>query len=311
MNSLSRIAVVGAGAVGCFYGARIARHRSVAFLMRRDFDAVRENGLEVESVDGDFHLFPVEAHENTETIGPVDLVLVAVKTTANGSLPSLLAPLIKPETILATLQNGLGNEEFLASQFPEQPVVGVLCVVCINRGKPGLIRHLAHGKVELGEFTNTGVANSVSDLFTEAEIRNRIFEDIALARWRKLVWNVPFNGLSIVAGGIDTEQILSSPELVARTESLMREVIAIAAASGHEIEDHFVEANLMRTRDMGPYQPSSLIDFLSGNEVEVDSIWSLPLEHAKKHGIETPELTILRHEIVAAVASRPEKSLTS
>ncbi|NLT69996.1 MAG: 2-dehydropantoate 2-reductase [Verrucomicrobiaceae bacterium] len=305
MRPLSTLAVVGSGSVGSYYGARLALHGEVevSFLMRRDLEAVREKGLRVRSIAGDFQLDPVRAFATTEEIGPVDLVLIALKTTANDALGALLAPLLKPDTILLTLQNGLGNEAFLHAAFPAQPVLGGLCFVCINRGEPGVIHHLAHGRVEMGEFTPTGTVDSVAALFTGAGLDCHVLPDLGLARWRKLIWNVPFNGLSIAAGGLDTRRILAVPALLERTRALMHEIIAIAAALGHEIDPAFAESNIRGTREMGPYQPSSLIDFLAGNAVEVEAIWGEPLRQALAHDVSAPELTKLYHEIRRATGT--------
>ena len=303
MSLLSTIAVVGSGSVGCYYGARLARKNDVAFLMRRDLEAVRAKGLTVHSVAGDFRLDEVAAYGSTEEIGPVDLVIIALKTTANVALPGLIGPLLKPGTILLTLQNGLGNEEYLHAAFPGHPLLGGLCFVCINRGEPGVIHHLAHGRVEMGEFTATGVITTVAALFTDGDLDCRILPDLGLARWRKLIWNVPFNGLSIAAGGIDTQQILAHPELLDRTRALMQEIIAIAAALGHIIEPAFAEGNIRGTQEMGPYQPSSLVDFLAGNAVEVEAIWGEPLRHAREQGVPAPELEKLYFEICRATGN--------
>lgn len=303
MPPLSTIAVVGSGSVGCYYGARLAVKNDVSFLMRRDLDAVREKGLTIHSVAGDFHLDEVKAFATTAEIGPVDLVIIALKTTANESLPALVSPLLKPGTILLTLQNGLGNENFLHAAFPSYPVLGGMCFVCINRGEPGVIHHLAHGRVEMGELTSTGSINDVAALFTGAGLDCRILPDLGLARWRKLIWNVPFNGLSIAAGGIDTQQILARPGLLDRTRALMHEIIAIAAALGHVIDPAFAEGNIRGTQEMGPYQPSSLVDFLAGNAVEVEAIWGEPLRRAREHGVAAPELEKLYFEICRATGN--------
>ncbi len=306
MPEIKSIAVVGSGSVGAYYGARLALKNRVTFLMRRDFETVREKGLFIHSVDGDFHLEPVRACLSTNEIGPVDLVIIALKTTANAILPEIIPPLLKPETILLTLQNGLGNVDFLHAAFPYHPILGGLCFVCINRGEPGVIHHLAHGRVEMGEFIDTAVIESVAVLFTEAGLDCRILPDLGLARWRKLIWNVPFNGLSIAAGGIDTKEILADPGLLDRTRALMHEIITIAAALGHGIDPAFAESNIKGTLEMGAYQPSSLVDFLAGNAVEVEAIWGEPLRQAKAHGIVTPELEKLYIEICGATGNRPD-----
>lgn len=305
MWSPRRIAIVGSGSVGAYYGARLARIADLSFLMRRDLEAVRERGLEIRSVAGDFHLQPVAAFASTEEIGPVDLVIIAIKTTANEVLQTLLPPLLKPDTVLLTLQNGLGNEAFLERHFPGQGILGGLCFVCINRGEPGVIHHLAHGKVEMGSWNASGALDPVADLFVQAGLDCRVLPDLGLARWRKLVWNVPFNGLAIAAGGLDTRQILDDPGLVERTRNLMGEVIEIAGALGFVIKPSFAESNIAGTREMGPYQPSSLVDFLAGQSVEVEAIWGAPLRAAREAGVSAPELERLYREICAATGSVP------
>lgn len=301
-NTVATVAVVGSGSVGGYYGARLASVAEVSFLMRRDLAAVRERGLIVRSIAGDLRLDPARAFATTAEIGPVDLVVIAIKATANEALPDLIAPLLKPGTVLLTLQNGLGNEAFLGCHFPGHPVLGGLCFVCINRGEPGVIHHLAHGRVEMGAFSHPEYLAPVAGLFVRAGLDCRVLPDLGLARWRKLVWNVPFNGLAIAAGGLDTRRILADPALLARTRALMDEVVAVAAALGHSIAPAFPEANIQGTLEMGPYQPSSLVDFLAGRAVEVEAIWGAPLREAKRLGVPAPELESLHHEICAATA---------
>jgi 2-dehydropantoate 2-reductase len=303
IDSSPTLAIVGSGSVGGYYGARLTPVAEVSFLMRRDLAAVRERGLIVNSVAGDLHLDPVRAFATTAEIGPVDLVVIAIKSTANDVLPDLLPPLLKPGTILLTLQNGLSNEAFLARHFPGHPILGGLCFVCINRGEPGVIQHLAHGRVEMGAFSHPETVAPVAGLFVHAGLDCRILPDLGLARWRKLVWNVPFNGLAIAGGGIDTQQILADSALLARTRALMAEVIAVATALGQVIDPAFAEANIKGTLEMGPYQPSSLVDFLAGQAVEVEAIWGAPLREARRLGVATPELESLHREICAATGS--------
>ena len=113
-----KIAIVGCGALGSFYGAKLCRiEPDVHFLLRSDYDVVRRNGVSIRSVDGDFHIQPRCAHA-PEEIGVCDLVFIGLKTAANGQFPKLLPPLVGPHTAVVTLQNGLGNEEQLAELRP-------------------------------------------------------------------------------------------------------------------------------------------------------------------------------------------------
>src|ERR1051325_1624619 len=148
-----KIAVVGAGAVGGYYGGLLARTgRDVRFLMRSDLDVVRRNGLTIKTRSETLKMPSVRAYTTTAEIGVCDLVIVALKATSNAALDELLPPLIGPQTILLTLQNGLGNEEYLAQRWGEERVLGALCFVCLNRTAPGVVEHYDHGAISLGEF---------------------------------------------------------------------------------------------------------------------------------------------------------------
>jgi 2-dehydropantoate 2-reductase len=305
--SFGTTAVVGAGAVGSYYGAHLAnRGHAVRFLLRSDLDAVRRHGLHVVRPDGEIRLERVEAAAAPKEIGPVDLVLVALKTTANGSLRELVAPLLHEHTAIVTLQNGLGSDELLAELFGARRVLGGLCFICVNRVAPGEIICTAPGSVSLAELGRPAGARvrAIAAMFEDAGVRTIVGDDLALLRWRKLVWNVPFNGLAVACGGITTDRILADPTLEAEVRALMREVLAAAARLGHHIPGEFVESQIAATRPMGAYRPSSLIDYLEGAEVEIEAIWGEPLQRAKEAGACVPRLEALYERIVARLAER-------
>lgn len=148
-----RIAVVGAGALGLYYGSMLQKGgHEVCFLLRRDLDVIPKSGLSVFSINGDFKLFPVAGYGSSEEIGMVDLVLVGLKTFANQSYRQLITPLLKDNSIILTLQNGLGNEEALAEIFGSERIMGGVAFLCSNRGEPGVVHHLGAGRIILGEF---------------------------------------------------------------------------------------------------------------------------------------------------------------
>ncbi|MEM9481276.1 MAG: 2-dehydropantoate 2-reductase [Verrucomicrobiota bacterium] len=297
-----RIAVVGSGAVGGYYGAKLAQHGSeVHFLLRSDLEHVRANGLVVKSVRGDFHLAEVHAAGKTTEIGKCDLVIIALKATANESLKTHIPPLLGENTILLTLQNGLGNEDFLAENFGAERVIGGLCFTCINKTKPGIIEHLGQGRVSIGEVSGPPGERThlVRDLFVRSDIECEAKEDFARERWKKLVWNIPFNGLSIAGGGIDVGKVLANEALHRRVRLLMEETIRAAGALGFSLPDSLVNQQVEVTLAMKDYQPSSLIDFLGGREVEVEAIWGEPLRRANEAGADVPELEKLYGELRA------------
>jgi 2-dehydropantoate 2-reductase len=295
-NVFAKIAVVGSGALGCYYGALLARSGSaVTFLMRSDLAAVRERGLRVRIPSGEFVLRDVSAEAAPEAIGPCDLVIVALKTTANGDFQKLIAPLLHAHTAILTLQNGLGSDEELARLFGGERVMGGLCFICVNRTAPGEILCIEPGVLSLGEFVGPAGdrLRAVAELFTRSGVRCQVGDDLAWLRWKKLVWNVPFNGLSIAAGGITTDRILAEPELESEVRALMSEVIGAAGKLGHEIPLALIDQQIAHTRPMGPYKPSSLIDFLAGRAVEVEEIWGEPLRRARRAGASVPKLELL------------------
>ncbi|HMN03991.1 MAG TPA: 2-dehydropantoate 2-reductase, partial [Geobacter anodireducens] len=193
-----KIAIVGAGALGLYYGALLQRAgEDVHFLLRRDFEAIVRNGLNVFSTDGDFVLPHVKGYRTPDEIGAADLVLVGLKTFANDRYEELIRPLVGAETRILTLQNGLGNEEALAALFGPERVIGGVAFLCSNRGEPGEVHHLGAGRITLGDFLprDREWTEALAALFVRAGVECRATGDLKRARWEKLVWNIPFNGL--------------------------------------------------------------------------------------------------------------------
>jgi 2-dehydropantoate 2-reductase len=309
-----KIAVVGCGALGSYYGARLCRAgHEVHFLLRSDYDAVRKGGVTVRSAGGDFHVQPICARDPRE-IGPAELVLIGLKTTANFALPRLLPPLAGPETAVLTLQNGLGNEAAIASLVGAEKTLGGLCFVCLNRLAPGEILHLAHGAVVMGEYGRPSRSRTrlLAGTIAASGVPCTVTEDLAAAHWEKLVWNIPFNGLGVAGaagweaverGRIDPGQSLGpclTTDLLldnARWEKLVRELmmetIHAAQALGLAVPDSAADRQIDRTRDMGAYKASTLIDFERGQELELESLFLEPLRLARQAGVECPRLAAL------------------
>jgi 2-dehydropantoate 2-reductase len=246
----------------------------------------------------------VKAYRTAEDIGPVDLVIVAWKATANHLLASVLPPLLHAGTQVLTLQNGLGNCEALAEIVGPQRVLGGLCFVCINRISPGWVSHSAGGLMTIGEFLPGGIGR-VGELerrFKAAKIQAVAVENLEKSQWEKLVWNIPFNGLSVAEGGVTTDVLLATQEKENELRALMVEVIAAARAQGLDLGDELIDFNIERTRSMGPYRTSSMLDLVAGREVEVAPIWEEPLRRARAAGVEMPRTAELLRRIRARLA---------
>jgi len=311
-----KIAVVGCGAVGSYYGARLCRAgQDVHFLLRSDYDAVRRNGVTIRSVDDDFHVQPGCA-QTPEEIGECDVVLIALKTTANDQFPKLLPPLAGPRTAVITLQNGLGNEEQLACLFPAEQILGGLCFVCLNRVEPGIILHTAHGKIVLGEFRRPPQKRTreLAALFRQAGVPCDSTDNLARTHWEKLVWNIPFNGLGVAGtagyealtsakcevrsanavGQVFTaDKLLADPRWEKLVRELMLEVIAAANALGLTVPESQADEQIERTRIMGAYKASTLLDFERRQPLELESMFLEPLRRAQSAGVPVPRLAAL------------------
>jgi 2-dehydropantoate 2-reductase len=315
IHTIQRCALVGPGAIGLYYGGLLANSGvALHVLARSDYQVLCADGIIIRMVDlrsGELsktHVIRATSIEqDPAAIGAVDWVIIAAKATVNSELLASLQPLVEPKrTTLLTLQNGMGNAEFFARHFPENPVLAGLCFVCVNRTAAGMVENYLPGRVEIGSLQDRfpSAAEQAVAAFAEAGVKCELSPILDAALWRKLCWNVPFNGLAIAAGGISTDLILADAELVQRAWRLMREIQAAAAADGHMIADSFLQGQFDVTMKMGAYRPSSLIDYLDYRAVEVEAIFGEPLRRGQALGLVMPELTKLYAELVAAVRER-------
>lgn len=292
-----RIAVVGAGALGLYYGAMLQRSgEDVHFLLRRDYEAITREGLRVFSVAGDFTLPRVRGYRAPEEIGPVDLVLVGLKTFANDRFAALLGPLLGERTQILTLQNGLGNEEALSELFGAERVLGGVAFLCSNRGAPGEVHHLGAGRIVLGEYLprDRERLDRLVAMFGTAGVECRATDDLKRSRWEKLVWNIPFNGLcAILQQPVD--RLLSKEASRALVRGIMEEVIAAANAQEltRSIPAGYADSMLEFSDGMGTYRPSMQIDREEGRQLEIAAIFRTPLAYGWRRGISMPRVEML------------------
>lgn len=290
--------------MGGFYGALLQKAgHDVNFLLHRDFSHVLANGLNIESCNGDFKLPAVRAYNAPPKMPPSDIVIVALKTTANRALPAILPHLVREDTAVITLQNGLGSEDEIADIVGADNVFGGLCFLCANKIAPGHIRHLDYGLITVGEYRADGAPAGttqrlarIGDTLEKAGIPIRLVDDLAQARWKKLVWNIPFNGMSVLHNTL-TDTLIRTPETRDRCLEMMHEVSRAAAACARPIEDSFIEKMMKDTEKMKPYAPSMKLDNDRGNPMEIESIYGNPIRAAKARGIDMPETEKLYHQL--------------
>jgi 2-dehydropantoate 2-reductase len=303
-NTKRSYAVIGVGAVGGLYGARLqnAGHE-VHYLLHSDYEYVRENGLMVKSCEQDIVLPKVNACSRAEDIPPCDVIIIALKTTQNHLLKDMLSKMIRGNEIILLMQNGLGTEDELHRMFPDTAIVGGLCFLCCSKDGPGLINHQGFGHIHIGEYRPNNQPSGVTDTlkaiesdFTASGTKMEILDDLLLARWRKLVWNIPFNGMT-VALNTTTDKLMENEATYGMARNLMLEVVNGAAGCGRTIELSFVDKMLKYTRSMTPYKPSMMLDYEHGKPMELEAIYGNPIRAAASKGVDMYAANILYNDL--------------
>lgn len=290
--------VVGMGAVGGFYGGRLAHAgREVHFLSHSDYQYVLQHGLRVDSCDGDFLLPHINAYGSSADMPKTDVIIVGLKTVNNHLLPDLLGPILYDDSIVLLIQNGIGIEEDLQKVFPRLHIVAGVAFICSSKIEPGHIKHHDLGRINLGNYSCP--ADDFARLL--ADFQDAGFQAAEVpyleARWRKAVWNMPFNGMT-VALNTSTDKLLRNPATRQLIKDQMLEVIGAANALGvDKLTPAFADQMIKSTDEMVPYSPSMKLDFDYHRPMEIPYLYTRPIEEAKKVGFEMPKLAMLEAEL--------------
>ncbi|AZD56156.1 putative 2-dehydropantoate 2-reductase [Pseudomonas chlororaphis subsp. aurantiaca] len=299
-----RIGIIGTGAIGGFYGMLLARAGlDVHFLLRSEFAAVTERGLQLHSaVHGELTLNPVQAYASAEDMPPCDWLLVGAKTTSNAELAPAILCAAAPGAKVLLLQNGLDVEDGLRDLLPDSlHLLGGLCFICVHRAGPGVIEHQALGAVNLGyhsgpaaqdESQRQAIVEEGAALFRKTGIDSQAMANLQQARWQKLVWNVPYNGLSVLLNA-STTPLMADADSRELIQALMREVVQGALACGHSMPDGYAEHLFKVTESMPDYWPSMYHDYRHKRALELLAIYAAPLAAAKAAGCELPKMEAL------------------
>ena len=287
---------------------------------------MKRHGLLIRSTQGDFRIHP-KCARLPEEIGPCDWIIIALKTTANAEFARLLPALAGPKTAILTLQNGLGNEEQLARLFSVDQILGGLCFVCLNRLEPGVVHHIDHGRIVLGEFQRWPEprTHEIAWCFRDAGVPCTVTHNLARAHWEKLAWNIPFNGLGVAGTAgfkaavtgcwsddqplkacLTTDKLLADEQWCGLLRELMLEVIAAARALGFDVPESIADKQIERTRTMGAYKASTLLDFERGLPLELESLFLEPLHQAQHVGCRVPRLEALCNLLVQLDRNRTQ-----
>ena len=288
-----KVLIVGAGAIGGFYGGLLAKAGAeVSVVCRSDYEVVKQRGFQIDSFNlGDWQFQPKQVLlHSSDYQDTADYLILCSKVTAEVDRIGLIRAAVSQNTVIVFIQNGVEIETELQEAFPDNELVSGLAFICCNRLAAGEISHLAYGKLYLGNLPGGVSAKTLhlQHLFLQAGIDCDASTDIVTSRWQKCVWNAPFNPLSVLSGGLPTLVILQNQENLVRR--IMREVCDIAAGCGHPLPDDVIETNIRNTLLMPPYKTSMLLDFQRHHSMETEAILGNAVRAARRQSIDCPNL---------------------
>ena len=269
-----------------------------------DYQFVKDCGIQVDSCDGSFHLDDVNVYQYSADMPKCDVVIVGLKTTNNHLLRELLPPLLHKETVVVLIQNGIGVEADVQQMFPDVQLVAGLAFICSAKTEPGRVNHQCYGSINLANYSckDESLFTAILNDFVNAGIQagSVPYDE---ARWKKAVWNMPFNGMT-VALNTQTDLLLKNPATRQLIRDLMGEVVGAARHQGITgLDEAFIDKMIDMTDHMTPYSPSMKLDFDFHREMEIYYIYSRPIQIAREAGYPMPKLEMLEAELKFIQAS--------
>ena len=303
-----KILVLGTGAVGGYFGGRLAEGGNELYFTARgaNLTALLNDGLKVESINGNFDI-TIDVREKFDPIEGVDLILLCAKTGDTRGLLPIIKEHMNDTSVVVSLQNGVESESILEEAIPAESIIGGIAFIGSNRYAPGRIRHTGGGSITLGELTGekTERIERIRSMFADAGVECRVTGKIIKPKWEKLVWNAGFNGLSAITG-VAAEKLLSYKPTRNIVSKLMEETIAVAQNKSIPVDSTMAERHIETTEKMKDVIPSMLQDIRAGRTTEIDSINGAVCREGEKAGIATP----YNETIVAAVSAIDEARRT-
>lgn len=287
---MEHILIVGAGSVGGFFGAHLAkRNPHVSFLLRpRTLQAIRGRGLTVRSAAGTFTVHPPAASDPRDFPTP-DLVILAVKAYDLDEVIDQLEPVLTDRSVLLTLQNGVDVEDRLLARLQRDCVVGGVAYIYSRIVEPGVIEHFKKGAVSVGELMGNRSArlDRIVDLFTQAEIPCQVSGDIRRTKWEKMCWNCAFNPLTVLIND-RVSKALDHPEMLGVIGQIVEEVAAVAAGVKVPLAEDMADRVLRWSQEIRDIHTSMYDDWKAGRRTEIDSLNGYVVRRARELGIPVP-----------------------
>lgn len=293
-----KIGVIGVGAVGGYFGAKLAHAGlDVTFISRgKTLETLKEKGLKVISYKGNFEVKKVKAAHNFDVIKDADIILFCVKSYSTKEIAEALKPRISDKTVIISLQNGVENEDILAEVFGKDRVIGSVVYITSGMTEPAVIKHTSYGKVVFGELNGqiTDRLRSIEKLFLDAGIPAGVTSDIKRDLWKKLMLNIPYNGFTAIIGDSlkNYNHVKEAQECFLQA---LKEVQLVAQKEGHNITDEDIEEVIKFTKNenFGTFKSSTLLDAEAGKSVEIEEMHGAIVRSAQKYKLDVPMVKLM------------------
>ncbi len=296
-----KYAIIGSGAIGIYYGGLLAKAgKEVHFLLRSDYEHVKEHGFQVDSCDGSYCLPKVNAHNTTETMPVCDVVIVSLKTTANNRLPQMLRPITSENTLVLLIQNGIGVEADLQAAMPQLQLAAGVAFICTLKTKPGYINHMGLGRLLVASYSCRDMEklNAMVDEMVSVGLRVKTAPSYIDMRWQKAVWNMTFNGMTAAYNAPSAPSLLQDEDTKRTIRAMMSEIVAAANACGASgVTEDYADQMMEMTAKMPPFASSMKFDFDHHKPMELHYLYEKPIEEAHRHGCQMPLIEKLAEKL--------------
>ena len=297
MTSQPKILIVGTGAIGSFYSAILKKSGcQISTVLRSNYETVKNKGVRIISkIEGLSYQPDYIYKENDLPKDTPDFLILSIKVLPEIDQVKLIKPWLGKKTCIVLIQNGLDIEKELANAYPDNPIISCLAFIAASRNEAGIIEHKAYGKLVMGCYPE-GIdenCHTLAKLFIDGGINIDLTESVVAERWRKCLWNTPFNPLSVVTNGADTHTILNTSGGEELVRAMMYEVINVAAAEGYNLDINLIDQNIENTKKMPAYKNSMALDYLNNRPIEREAVLGNIVSIATKHSIPVPHLNTL------------------
>ncbi|MBO5763270.1 MAG: ketopantoate reductase family protein [Lentisphaeria bacterium] len=296
-----RILLIAPGAIGAYFGGKLALAGASVAIAGRNCDDLCRDGFEIRSIAGDFQWRPAQWE------GAADWILIAGKFLPDADYRPYAVPYIDAHTRVLLIQNGIGVEDLWLERFPDTPLYSAVAYIGASRTARNRVEHTGSGYLIFGRHCGAPEpeAAELAELWHSAGIRADLTGEIQSYRWKKLLWNVPYNVVSVLSRS-DTRRMMDGGSLEAVCLAMMEETAAVAAACGFPQAPEILQETAAYTRDFPAYKTSMLLDFEAARPMEIEGILGNVVRLAQHHQVPVPHLS-MAYALLTALSEKNGK----